>query len=54
MAFKAPGKAYRGGISIFQLQQMFPDEEAARRWFEAILWPKGERFCPRCGTDNQL
>ena len=49
---KAPGKAHRQGITLIELARMFPDEEAARRWFEAILWPDGERYCPHCGTDN--
>ena len=30
-----------------QLAEMFPDEEAARRWFESRIWPDG-RHCPRC------
>ncbi len=50
--FKAPGKAHRKGVTLFDLQRMFPDEEAARQWFEAIVWPGGERYCPHCGTDN--
>ncbi len=49
---KAPGKAHRRGVTLFDLQRMFPDEAAARQWFEAIVWPGGERFCPHCGTDN--
>ena len=31
---------------------MFPDEESAQQWFERILWPDGERPCPRCGSVN--
>ena len=27
---------------------MFPDEEAAAKWFESVIWPNG-RHCPRCG-----
>ena len=50
--YKAPGKAHRQGITLLELAQMFPDEAAARKWFECILWPDGERFCPRCGTNN--
>ena len=46
---KAPGKSYRKGISLFELQQMFPNEEAARRWFEKIIWPDGPQ-CPHCGS----
>ena len=31
---------------------MFPNEEAARKWFEDIIWPGGERFCPSCESMN--
>ena len=31
---------------------MFPDEASARKWFEDIIWPDGERFCPGCGCNN--
>ena len=48
---RGPGKAHRRGITQIKLAQMFPDEQAAREWFEGILWADG-RFCPRCGTDN--
>lgn len=44
-----PGKSHRKGISLLQLAQLFPDEESARRWFEAILWPNG-RCCGHCGS----
>ena len=47
---KAPGKAHRAGITLLELAEMFPDEDAARSWFENILWPTGERYCPRCGS----
>ena len=46
---KGPGKAYRTGISLIQLAQMFPDEDSARQWFERQMWPDGERCCTRCG-----
>ena len=49
MAHKAPGKAHREGISLIELGEMFPDEEAARVWFESTVWPSG-RHCPRCGS----
>ena len=49
MTQKAPGKAYREGISLIELGEMFPDEEAARLWFESWVWPTG-RCCPRCGS----
>ena len=50
MAMKAPGKAHRTGISLFDLGEWFPDEGAARKWFEATVWPDGERCCLRCGS----
>ena len=43
----APGRADRQGISIFQLFEMFPDEESARKWFEDTFWGD-ERKCPYC------
>ena len=49
MASKAPGKAHRKGITIFELNEMFPDEKAAREWFESLVWSDG-RYCPRCGS----
>ena len=52
MGKKAPGRADRTGISLVELAQMFPDEDAARKWFENIIWPDGERKCPRCGSTN--
>ena len=47
MAHEAPGKAHRNGITLMELADMFPDEETARKWFEARIWPDG-RHCPRC------
>ena len=35
----------RKELSLFQLTEMFPDEDAARQWFEALRWEDG-RFCP--------
>ena len=46
---KAPGKAHREGITILQLGEMFPDETAARQWFEQMIW-NGERCCGHCGS----
>ncbi|MDD9995834.1 MAG: IS1595 family transposase [Dehalococcoidia bacterium] len=46
---KAPGNARREGISLLELAEMFPDEDAARKWWEGIVWPRG-RHCPRCGS----
>ena len=49
MTKKAPGKSHREGISLIELTEMFPDEESAVKWFEAIRWPDG-RHCGHCGS----
>ena len=46
---KAPGKAHRNGLTLFQIMDMFPNEDAATQWFEETLWPK-ERCCGHCGS----
>ena len=46
---KAPGKAHREGITVVQLMDMFPNETAARQWFEQMFW-NGERSCGHCGS----
>ena len=51
MAHKAPGKSDREGISLKKLMRIFPDDEAARKWIEAQVWPDGP-YCPRCGSTN--
>lgn len=47
--FTGPGKAYREGIDLLELLDMFPDEETATRWFESVIWGDS-RFCPKCGN----
>lgn len=49
---KAPGRSDREGISLIELYDMFPTETAAVSWFESIRWPTGEKWCPRCGSDE--
>ena len=49
MSKKAPGKSHRTGISLIQLAEMFPTEQAAVDWFEAIYWPE-VRCCGHCGS----
>ena len=44
-----PGRSDRRGVSLIDLFGMFPTEEAAVKWFEAIYWPE-ERACGRCGS----
>lgn len=52
MAQQVPGRTCGEGITVAQLTDMFPDEDAARQWFELAIWPTG-RHCPRCkGTDT--
>ena len=48
----APGRSYREGISLMELADLFPDEDAARDWFESLLWPDGEMCCLKCGSVN--
>ena len=52
MAQKAPGKAHRQGMTLFDLTHAFPHELAARKWFESIIWLNGKRGCPSCGSEN--
>ena len=49
MTKKAPGKAFREGLTVIELMDMFPTEEAATAWFEEAIWPHG-RHCPHCGN----
>ena len=51
MGQKAPGKAYRKGLSLVELMDMFPDEDVARVWIESVIWPNG-RCCGKCGSTN--
>lgn len=51
MATSGPGKSYRKGLSIIDITRMFPNEDAARKWFETERWPNGP-YCPQCGTFN--
>ncbi len=48
---KAPGKAFRKGISLKQIMRMFPDDETAEKWFIEQRWPNGV-CCPKCGSLN--
>ena len=49
MAKIGAGKAYREGLTIVELMDMFPTETAATAWFEETIWPDG-RHCPKCGS----
>ena len=48
---KAPGKAYRKGITLKKMLKMFPDDQTAEQWFIKQRWPNG-MCCPICGSTN--
>ena len=48
---KAPGKAYRKGMTLVELIRKFPDDATAEAWIAEIRWPDGPE-CPHCGHDN--
>ena len=51
MARKGPGKSHREGIGLAKLFRIFPDDDAARTWFEKQIWRAGPH-CPHCGSLN--
>lgn len=51
---KAPGRCHREGISLIELMDRFPTDDAARVWFESIIWPDGVRRCGHCDSDNTI
>ena len=51
MAKRAPGKAFRKGISLKQFLGEFPNDEVAEQWFIRNRWPNGI-CCPKCGSVN--
>ena len=54
MSQPAPGKHFRQGMSLVDLLRMFPDNEAAEKWFIDTRWPNGIA-CHYCGsTDVQV
>jgi transposase-like protein len=40
-------------ISLLQLFEMFPNQEAAREYLESRLWPDGVK-CPRCKASDKI
>lgn len=52
MVRKGPSEARLEGIRLMKLAEMFPDEAAATAWFESLIWPRGHRCCPRCGSQE--
>lgn len=53
MTKKAPGKAHRTGLTLTGLARLFPSDEAAARWFEAIRWPDGVE-CAHCESGERV
>ena len=51
MAYKAPGKHLRKGISLAEIIRLFPDDATAEKWFIEQRWPSGV-CCPYCGSLN--
>lgn len=49
MARGGPGRSHRVGLSLVGLQDRFPDEAAAEKWFIEQRWPNGRHY-PRCGS----
>lgn len=49
---KAPGKSHRKGMTIMELFDRFPNDEAAEEWFESTRWGirRESLCCPRCGS----
>ena len=50
MTQKAPGKFFRKGMSLVQLMDQFPTDDAAHDWFVEQRWSKTGRYCPHCGS----
>ncbi|MYB34413.1 MAG: IS1595 family transposase [Gammaproteobacteria bacterium] len=51
MTKSAPGKHYREGISLREEFKLFPNDEAAEKWFVNKRWTAGVA-CPHCGSMN--
>ena len=49
MAYKAPGKHFREGLSVKHFFRLFPTDKAAEEWFSKERWPE-EVCCPYCGS----
>ena len=49
MTRKAPGKSHRKGMTLLEVADLFPTNEAALEWLDSIRWPNGP-YCPKCGS----
>ena len=50
---KAPGKAYRKGLTLIDAVNRFSDESEAEAWFVEQRWPDGIA-CPHCGSKDRI
>ena len=50
MAYKAPGKHFRDGLSVQGFFKRFPDDKAAEKWFRGTL--AGGNLRPHCGSTH--
>ena len=48
---KGSGRYHRKGMTIIELLSIFPNNEAAERWFEKQRWGSST-FCPTCGSKH--
>src|SRR5437867_216335 len=39
-------------MTIAQFEQLFPDEDACKKYLTVNRWPDGAVRCPRCGNDH--
>lgn len=51
-----PGKSHRKGMSLFEIMDMFPNEEVAEEWFEEVRWgiERKPDHCPKCGCCGKI
>lgn len=45
------GKSYRKGLTLFDVINMFPDEDSAKKWLAEERWSDGP-VCPYCESHN--
>lgn len=53
---KAPGKAFRKGLTLIEIVDMFPDDASAEAWFEEARWGEAGKpdCCPNCGNKDKI
>ncbi|MCY4260134.1 MAG: IS1595 family transposase, partial [Rhodobacteraceae bacterium] len=56
MTRKAPGKAFRQGLTDIEIVEMFPTDKAAEEWFEKQRWGRvgKPKQCPHCGCSGRI